>query len=148
MIQWVCREWKSCRQGYRGVCAEFYEWLDEINTTLGYRHFEDTEKAMDIYDHLGGEARREIKYWSQAERQDPKGIIEILREIYGQPHSLTRLQKFCFFVLIDGSVKENPYVSTHMHLWLSLMISTIMMSDRPGVATLIYVINLQRMFVI
>lgn len=102
---------KKCPVFNEGSCAEFYEWLDEINAVLGYRHFEDTEKAMYIYDHLGGEARQEVRYRSQSERRDPRRILEILKEVYGQPDSLTRLQKLFF----DRRQRERESVREYSH---------------------------------
>lgn len=87
------------------------------NTILGYRQFEDTEKAMYIYDHLGGEARQEIKYRSQIERQDPKCIMEILREVYGQPQSLTRLQKGFF----DRRQREGESIREYSHALMAII---------------------------
>lgn len=29
---------KKCRTFYGGSCADFYEWLDEISSVLGFRH--------------------------------------------------------------------------------------------------------------
>ncbi len=49
---------------------------------MGDGHLDDTEKAMYNYDHLGGEAKYEIKYQSQAEKKDFWCILEILQKIY------------------------------------------------------------------
>lgn len=88
-----------------------FEWVDEINT-VG-----DTEKTMYICDHLGGEARQEVKYWPRAEREDSKRIREILREIYGQPYSVTRLQKQIF----DRRQHEGESIHEYSHALMAVI---------------------------
>ncbi|XP_023818555.1 uncharacterized protein LOC111948684 [Oryzias latipes] len=108
---------KKCRTFSGGSCADFYEWLDEINSVLSFRHFQQSEKAMYIYDHLGGEAKQEIKYRSSAERADPDCVLAILKEIYGQPSSLTRLQKLFF----DRKQRDGETIREYSHALMAII---------------------------
>ena len=74
----------------------FYEWLDELQASLNYRPYTGADKASYIYEQLGGEAKQEIRYRPLSVRKDPECIIEILKEIYGRPQSLTKLQRSFF----------------------------------------------------
>ncbi len=87
---------KKCTTFTGGTSTTFYDWLDELNATLSHRPFTHVEKAAFIYEQLGGEARQELKYQPQAIRSDPDQVLKILKEIYGQPPSLTKLQKQFF----------------------------------------------------
>lgn len=59
-------------------------------------HFSVSDKAFFLFDHLEGEAREEIKYRSDAERNDPAKIISVLQELYGCSQSYVSLQKAFF----------------------------------------------------
>ena len=108
---------KKCPVFNGGSSAAFYEWLDEINATLVYRSYNGAEKAAYFYEHLGGEARQEIKYRTQTERSDPVCVLEILHEIYGQPQSLTKLQKQFF----DRRQREGESVREYSHALMAIM---------------------------
>lgn len=93
------------------------EWLDEINSVLSFRHFQQSEKAMFIYDHLGGEAKQEIKYRSMTEEVDPDCVLTILKEIYGQPSSLTHLQKQFF----DRKQRDSETIREYSHALMAII---------------------------
>ena len=95
----------------------FYDWLDEIKATLAYRSYTEGEKAAYIYEHLGGEARQEIKYRTTAEKSNPQRILDILQEIYGQPQSLTKLQKQFF----DRRQRDGESVREYSHALMAIM---------------------------
>lgn len=100
-----------------GTSSTFYDWLDELNATLSYRHFTRVEKAAFIYEQLGGEARQELKYRPQAVRLDPDLVLEILKEMYGQPPSLTKLQKQFF----ERRQKQGESVREYSHALMAIM---------------------------
>ena len=108
---------KKCTVFTGGSSANFYDWVDEINATLGYRSYNGAEKAAYIYEHLGGEARQEIKYRTQVERANPEQVINILQEIYGQPQSLTKLQKQFF----DRRQRDGETVREYSHALMAIM---------------------------
>lgn len=47
------------------------------------RHLPLREQTFFIFNHLEGEARKEIRYCSRVEREDPARILTILTELYG-----------------------------------------------------------------
>ena len=100
-----------------GTSAVFYDWLDELKATLSYRPFTSIEKAAFIYEQLGGEARQEIKYQTQAVRSDPDRVLDVLKEVYGQPLSLTKLQKQFF----DRRQKGGESVREYSHALMAIM---------------------------
>ena len=108
---------KKCTVFNGGSSATFYEWLDEINATLVYRSYTGGEKAAYIYEHLGGEAKQEIKYRTPSERANPQSVLAILKEIYGQPQSLTKLQKQFF----DRRQREGESVREYSHALMAIM---------------------------
>lgn len=78
-------------RGRTGV--SIVEWVEEVQACIRSRHLSSAEKALFIYDHLEGEAREEIKYRSQEEREDPQRILGILQELYGCTRSYVSLQE-------------------------------------------------------
>lgn len=108
---------KKCPVFTGGSSAAYYDWLDEMNAALVYRSYAGAEKAAYIYEHLGGEARQEIKFRPQTERSNPIRVLEILKEIYGQPQSLTKLQKQFF----DRRQREGESVREYSHALMAIM---------------------------
>lgn len=108
---------KKCTTFIGGTSIMFYDWLDELNATLTYRSFTPAEKAAFIYEQLGGEARQEIKYQSQEIRSDPDKVLETLKEIYGRPPSLTKLQKQFF----ERRQKQGESVREYSHVLMAIM---------------------------
>lgn len=108
---------RKCAVFTGGSSTAFYEWLDEIDATLIYRSYTGVEKAAYIYEHLGGEARQEIKYRPKLERSDPKRVLETLKEIYGQPQSLTKLQKQFF----DRRQRDGESMREYSHALMAIL---------------------------
>lgn len=50
------------------------EWVEEVEASVRGRHLSSVDHVFFMYDHLEGEAREEIKYRSQEEREDPVKI--------------------------------------------------------------------------
>lgn len=115
-IVYVPKE-KKCAVFSGGSSALFYEWQDEISATVCYRSYSEPEKAAYIYEHLGGEAKQEIKYRTKAEKSNPARVLEILQEIYGQPQSLTKLQRQFF----DRRQREGESVREYSHALMAIM---------------------------
>lgn len=93
------------------------DWVEEVHRSLESRHMSQIEQALFIYDQLDGEAKNEIKFRPLSERNDPKKILDILKEIYGCSQSYIGLQKQFFQRRqLDGeSLRE------YSHALLSLM---------------------------
>lgn len=72
------------------------EWVEEIQACMRARHLSMVDQAFFIFDHLGGEAREEIKYRTSAERSNPASVLAILKELYGCARSYVTLQQAFF----------------------------------------------------
>ncbi|XP_073724605.1 uncharacterized protein [Misgurnus anguillicaudatus] len=72
------------------------EWVEEAQACMRLRHLSIADQAFFLFDHLEGEAREEIRYRSENEREDPKRIIQILHELYGCTKSYVALQESFF----------------------------------------------------
>lgn len=115
-VMYLSRE-KKGKPFSGGSPTVFYEWLDELNAILSYRPYSGADKAAYIYEQLSGEAKQEIRYRSLAERKDPDRILEILKDIYGRPQSLTKLQRQFF----DRRQKEGESVREFSHALMAIM---------------------------
>lgn len=100
-----------------GSGAVFYEWWDDIQISMNFRPFSDEEKAAYIYEHLGGEARDEIKYRPLAVRKHFKSIYDVLVESYGGKQSLIKLQRQFF----DRRQKEGESLREYSHALLAII---------------------------
>ncbi len=72
------------------------EWVEEAQACMRLRHLSNTDQAFFLVDLLEGEAREEIRYRSRDEREDPKKIIQALRDLYGCTKSYVALQESFF----------------------------------------------------
>lgn len=72
------------------------EWVEEAQACIRLRRLSTADQAFFLVDHLEGEAREEIRYRSVDEREDPKQIIRVLRELYGCTKSYVVLQESFF----------------------------------------------------
>lgn len=93
------------------------EWVEEVQACVRARHLSSAEKALFIYDHLEGEAREEIKYRSQEEREDPDQILDILQELYGCTRSYVSLQEEFF----SRRQQEGETLQEFSHVLMCLM---------------------------
>lgn len=80
--------------GKTGIGLE--EWIEEIQACMRARHISEADKAFFIFDHLEGEAKKEIKYRPRVERGDPEKVLAILKELYGLSQSYVTLQQAFF----------------------------------------------------
>lgn len=72
------------------------EWVEEVQACVRARHLSVADQALFLFDHLEGEAKREIKFRSEMERRDPARVIAILKELYGCSQSYVTLQQAFF----------------------------------------------------
>lgn len=72
------------------------EWIEEVQACMQARYMPASDKAFFLFDHLEGEAREEIRYRPDDERNDPAKIIAVLRELYGCSQSYVSLQEAFF----------------------------------------------------
>lgn len=72
------------------------EWIEEAQACMQARYMSASDKAFFLFDHLEGEAREEIRYRSDDERNDPVKIISVLKELYGCSRSYVSLQEAFF----------------------------------------------------
>lgn len=61
------------------------------------RNLSLADQAFFLFEHLEGEAREEIKYRPEIEKNDPIKIISALREVYGCSETYVALQEAFFF---------------------------------------------------
>ena len=102
-------------RGRTGV--SIVEWVEEVQACIHSRHLSSAEKALFIYDHLEGEAREEIKYRSQEERENPERILSILQELYGCTRSYVSLQEDFY----SRKQQEGETLQEFSHALLSLI---------------------------
>lgn len=93
------------------------EWIEEVQACVRARHLSSSEQALFMYDHLEGEAREEIKYRSQEEREDPAKILAILQELYGCSRSYVSLQEDFF----SRKQQEGETLQEFSHALMCLM---------------------------
>ena len=101
------------------------DWIDEVRASLSTRRLSTIEQAHFLYDHLGGDARGEIKFRPKSVREDPERIFSILQDQYGCVGSpIALLQSFhsrrqqegetlreyanSLFALMDSVVRHTP----------------------------------------
>lgn len=72
------------------------EWIEEVQACMRARHLSTSDQAFFLFDHLEGEARDEVKFRPNAEREDPAKIIAVLQELYGCCESYVALQEAFF----------------------------------------------------
>ena len=72
------------------------EWIEEAEACMRACHLSVNDQAFFLFDQLEGEAREEIKYRPSTDRNDPKKIKSILRELYGCSQSYVALQEAFF----------------------------------------------------
>lgn len=94
----------------------YYDWIDEVQNSMNYRQYREREQAAFLYDHLEGGAKQEIRYSTPEVRRSPTLILEVLKEAYGHPYSLTASQKRFF----DRKQKAGEGLREFSHSLLSL----------------------------
>ncbi len=94
----------------------YYDWVDEVQNSMNYRQYREREQAAFLYDHLEGGAKQEIRYSTLEVRRSPTLILEVLKEAYGHPYSLTASQKRFF----DRKQKAGEGLREFSHSLLSL----------------------------
>lgn len=72
------------------------EWAEEVQACMRARRLSAFDQALFMFDHLEGEARKEIKYRTSAEQADPAQILAILNDLYGCSQSYITLQQAFF----------------------------------------------------
>lgn len=103
------------------------EWVEEVQACTRARHMSPAEQAIFLFDHLEGEAREEIKYRSQQEREDPNQILAILQELYGCSRSYVSLQEEFF----SRKQQDGETLQEFSHALLCLMDKVV--KKTPGV---------------
>ncbi|XP_046715779.1 uncharacterized protein LOC124392654 [Silurus meridionalis] len=72
------------------------EWIEEAKACIRTRHLSVADQAFFLFDHLGGNAREEVRHRPVIERGDPERIFSILQELYGCSQSYVALQEAFF----------------------------------------------------
>ncbi len=72
------------------------EWIEEAKACIRTRHLSVADQAFFLFDHLGGDAREEVRHRPVSERGDPERIFFILQELYGCSQSYVALQEAFF----------------------------------------------------
>lgn len=87
---------RRCPKFSGTVGVRINEWVEEAQACMRVRNLSLADQAFFLFDHLEGEAREEIKYRPEIERNDPSKIISALREVYGCSESYVALQEAFF----------------------------------------------------
>ncbi|XP_026101952.1 uncharacterized protein LOC113073279 [Carassius auratus] len=87
---------RKCQKFNGRVGLSIDEWVEEAKACMQARHLSVSDQAFFLFDHLEGEAREEIRYRSEIERNDPDKVILVLRELYGCSQSYVSLQEAFF----------------------------------------------------
>lgn len=72
------------------------DWKEEVEACIRVRHLAPKDQALFIFDHLEGEAKREIKFRPNQDREDPVRIWDTLQELYGCMQPYVTLQQAFF----------------------------------------------------
>lgn len=72
------------------------EWFEERRSCMWVWRLSPLDQAYFIYDHLEGEAKEEIRYWPQAECENPERMLTILQKLYECSKSHVALQEKFF----------------------------------------------------
>lgn len=102
-------------RGRSGVGID--EWVEEVNACVRARHLGSRDQADFMFDHLGGEAKDEIRYRPREAREDPEQIISILKDLYGCSTSYVALQEQFF----SRKQLDGESLQEYSHALLSLM---------------------------
>lgn len=120
-------------------CTRFYgrsdssslsleEWIEEATVCIEGRGWSDREQVLFLLDHLGGEAKMEIKLRSVAEREKPKRIFDILKSMYHGKSTFVQLQQKFF----ERKQQEGESLMEFSHSLMSLM-EAVLSSDPNSV---------------
>lgn len=93
------------------------DWVEEARRSLASRHMTSKEQASFLYDLLDGEAKREVKFSSREERENPDSILAILQENFGCSKSYVVLQKQFF----QRRQQEGESIRQYSHALAELM---------------------------
>ncbi len=72
------------------------EWIEEAKACIRTRHLSVADQAFFLFDHLGGDAREEVRHRPVSEHGDPERIFFTLQKLYGCSQSYVELQEAFF----------------------------------------------------
>lgn len=93
------------------------EWVEEARKSLSTQQMSLLEQATFLYDLLGGEAKREIKFISPSDRANPETIFTILLDNFGCDQTYVTLQKLFF----QRQQREHETIREFSHALLELL---------------------------
>ncbi|XP_073786453.1 uncharacterized protein [Danio rerio] len=93
------------------------EWIEEATMCIEGRGWSEREQTLFLLDHLGGEARMEIKLRPAAEREKPELIFNILKNMYRGKLTFVQLQQIFF----ERKQQEGESLMDFSHSLMSLM---------------------------
>ncbi|XP_051733814.1 uncharacterized protein LOC127503750 [Ctenopharyngodon idella] len=102
------------------------EWIEEATMCIEGRGWSDREQVLFLLDHLGGEARMEIKLRPVVEREKPEHIFNILRNMYHGKQTFVQLQQKFY----ERKQHEGESLTEFSHSLMSLM--EVVLSRNPG----------------
>ncbi|XP_061574030.1 uncharacterized protein LOC133440727 [Cololabis saira] len=106
---------------FSGVMAQdgltVEDWVEEARKSLSVRHTSPAEQAAFLSDLLDGEAKREIKFGSPADRANPESIFNILLDNFGCDQTYVTLQRQFF----QRRQQDNESIREFSHALLHLM---------------------------
>nr|XP_021323533.1 uncharacterized protein LOC101885583 [Danio rerio]XP_021323535.1 uncharacterized protein LOC101885583 [Danio rerio]XP_021323536.1 uncharacterized protein LOC101885583 [Danio rerio] len=117
-------------------CPRFYgnmdsnlsieDWIDEAKVCIEGRGWADKEKVVFLLDHLGGEARMEVKLHPPVTRQTPESVFEVLKDLYVGKQTFVQLQQRFY----ERKQKEGESLTEFSHALMSLM--DLILNSNPG----------------
>ncbi|XP_073710996.1 uncharacterized protein [Misgurnus anguillicaudatus] len=93
------------------------EWIEEATMCIEGRGWSDREQVLFILDHLGGEARMEVKLRPAAQRERPELIFNVLKDMYHGKQTFVQLQQKFF----ERKQQEGESLMEFSHSLMSLM---------------------------
>ena len=115
-LLYVPRE-RKCPMFHGNIGIGIMDWVEEVRASMRARHLAPIDQAYFIYDHLEGEAKKEIKYRPKEEREDPEKVLTILQELYSCSQSYVSLQELFF----SRKQLEGESLQEYSHALFSLM---------------------------
>ena len=93
------------------------DWVEEARKSLSVRQTSPAEQAAFLCDLLDGEAKREVKFGSPADRANPEAIFTILLDNFGCDQTYVTLQRQFF----QRRQQDNESIREFSHALLHLM---------------------------
>lgn len=95
--------------------VDLEDWIEEVEACLEGGPLSDKERAIFLFDHLGGKPWSETKHPSSSERENPDKVISILKGLYIGKKPLVVLQQHFY----DRKQQEGQSLRQFSHALMS-----------------------------